>query len=108
MGAVSAAGRPDACLPGREAGRVEGVLDAFDGAAESAVVGVVLVGDEVHEGGVAAVWGTAGAGRCRSDLPLITRCLRSHGRETPAQAPEPTGVVTETGLQPGPMGWMKS
>ena len=54
MGAVSR-GRPARCLlaGGEDAGRVEGDLDAFDDAAESGVVGVVLVGDEVHEGGVA-------------------------------------------------------
>ena len=38
----------------------------------------------------------------------ITRCLRPHGLETPVHAPEPTDVVTATGPQPGPMGWMRS
>jgi hypothetical protein len=45
------------CCRGEDARRVEGVLDASDGAVESGVVGVVLVGDEGHEGGVAAVGG---------------------------------------------------
>src|SRR5688500_2852501 len=90
-----------------DAGRPEGVLDAFDGAAGSGGAGVVLVGDEVQEGGVAAGGGTARAGRCRSDLPLDPAVSGpTVGRRLPK--PEPTGVVTETGLQPGPMGWMKS
>jgi hypothetical protein len=57
------------------------------------------------------VWLREGAQPAADPVPTyrsITRCLRPHGRETPAQAPDPTGVVTETGLQPGPMGWTKS
>ena len=46
---------PDPLLADRETSlRVEGRWDRLDGAAQSTVVGVVPVGDEVHEGGVAA------------------------------------------------------
>jgi hypothetical protein len=71
-------------LPGARMPAVEGVLDAFDGAAESGVVGVVLVGDEVHEGGMAAVGAQPPPAVTVQTYRSITRCLRTTvGRRLP-------------------------
>src|SRR4051794_27632314 len=66
------------------------------------------VDDEVQRGGVAAVGHSL-----RRPLPLgpttRTPAVSAYGRQTPApSARADGGVVTETGRQPGPRGWIRS